>query len=557
MALLPDYVAAAKPVPRDARAAWYRNTAQTYAGIMLWVVFWRFMISDSPAFGGSLAAGLGVALVGLLLAALFCHFLTYLVPALLGMKTGLPLYVVGTSTYGVRGGFIMPGFLMGLLQFGWLAVNAAIACALICECFQIPGGVDEVTGKAVPGLVFGAMNVVYILLAVFVGLMGIKYVARVATWIPLIPLAILAILLIKTMGGLGDGKFDNVKLIVANADKVVADKAKAAEKAADKASKAETEAQKADLTKKAEEAAKEAADANVAAEATKNWVEAPDGQEYPHKKKYLGGLFSLPNTGATFVLLFLSVYVVGFFATAGAAGTDFGMNNRHGTDVQVGGLVGIVGATFFAGGVAMLVVAGAYGAGMVTPKNMGELDPVYLMPDIVGGGAFLGLTADAWMRFLLALACFAPACFPAFIAANSFRTTLSKVNPWISVGLGTLASMALAVSGWALDVVPFFKIVGASFGPICGAMMADYLLAGRKWGGPRAGFNPAGWISWAAGFYVGAVDLAADKIPGLDGLYVGIPCPPMAALIVGFVLYLVLAKLGLQSKSLASPEPAQ
>ena len=43
-----------------------------------------------------------------------------------------------------------------------------------------------------------------------------------------------------------------------------------------------------------------------------------------------------------------------------------------------------------------------------------------------------------------------------------------------------------------------------SFGPVCGAMAADYLLAGRKWPGPRAGFNPAGWISWIVGFAVGS-----------------------------------------------------
>ena len=62
--------------------------------------------------------------LGLAIAALICHFLFYLVPGLLGMRTGLPLYVVGTSTYGPRGGLFMPGLLMGLLQFGWLAVNA-------------------------------------------------------------------------------------------------------------------------------------------------------------------------------------------------------------------------------------------------------------------------------------------------------------------------------------------------------------------------------------------------------------------------------------------------
>jgi cytosine permease len=31
------------------------------------------------------------------------------------------------------------------------------------------------------------------------------------------------------------------------------------------------------------------------------------------------------------------------------------------------------------------------------------------------------------------------------------------------------------------------------------------------------------------------------------------PCPPVAAYIVGFVLYVVLAKLGLESKTLEHP----
>ena len=39
---------------------------------------------------------------------------------MLKMKTGLPLAVVGTSTYGVLGGFLLPGFLMGTCSSaGW------------------------------------------------------------------------------------------------------------------------------------------------------------------------------------------------------------------------------------------------------------------------------------------------------------------------------------------------------------------------------------------------------------------------------------------------------
>ena len=41
MSSLPSYVAAAKPVPAANRAAWYKNVAPTYAGIMLWFVFWQ------------------------------------------------------------------------------------------------------------------------------------------------------------------------------------------------------------------------------------------------------------------------------------------------------------------------------------------------------------------------------------------------------------------------------------------------------------------------------------------------------------------------------------
>jgi cytosine permease len=132
---------------------------------------------------------------------------------------------------------------------------------------------------------------------------------------------------------------------------------------------------------------------------------------------------------------------------------------------------------------------------------------------------------------------------------------MPKVSPWISVGLGTLVAILLGISGVAGQAVDVFTVVGASFGPICGAMMADYLLAGRKWAGPRAGFNLAGWISWVVGFAVGGYDLIAKFLSEHPEQYMNVIwCPPMAALIVGFVLYAVLAKVGLEGKTLEMPE---
>ncbi len=450
---LPDYVASAKPVPKENRMPWFKSTAQTYAGIMLWFVFWESVPESGAGAGGILAQGVGIALLGVVVGALVCHFASYYAPAMMGMKTGLPLAVVGTSTYGVSGGFLMPGFFMGVLQFGWLAVNAYFSAKLLAW----------LAGFAEGSALHLAIGIGWALVAAFVGLKGIQYVARVATYLPLIPLVVLLILVAKTISGVGS--FSPAQLTTAAA----------------------------------------------------------------------------PSSLDLFLLAIANI--VGFFATAGAAGADIASSNRNGKDVQMGGLVGVAGATIFTGCLALLIVAGTYGAGLMEGKEV-ILKPTELMKYIMGeSGAKV-----FW--FLLAAAAFPPACFSSLIAANSFKNTLPKVNPFISCGIGTAASIALVVSGKAGNAAGVFGIIGASFGPICGAMTADYILSGFKWPGPRAGFNPAGWISWAVGFVVGAWNSFFGPQLGLD---FQMPCPPVAAIIVGFVLYALLAKAGLESKQLEMP----
>ncbi|MCH5374841.1 MAG: cytosine permease [Planctomycetes bacterium] len=462
---LPDYVASAQPVPAGNRVPWYSSTAQTYAGIMLWFVFWQDVPTGGGAPGGTLSQGLGIALVALVVAALLCHFLYYLVPGMLGMKTGLPLYIVGTSTYGVIGGFLMPGFLMGLLQFGWLGVNACFSAAFLVKPFYPDKTLMQVISTP-PHIV---VAILWAAAGAFMGLKGIQYVAKVATFLPLIPLVILIVLFLASVGGVAS--FDPNAPIAA---------------------------------------------AEVGVPLT-TW-----------------GVFAIVLT-----------YVIGFFATAGAAGTDFGMNNRDAKDVQLGGLVGIAAATIFAGGLALLIVAGTHGLGKASIGSM--MNPTELMYDL------FGTKTGAVFMYLLAIAAFPPACFSAFIAANSFKTTLPKINPFVTVGLGTIVSIVLAATGWAAQVVDVFQVIGASFGPVCGAMAADYLLAGKKWAGPRSGFNPAGWISWIVGFAVGAFNLVTGWFEATQQFSGIVPIPPLAAFIVGFVLYYVLAKAGMQSKTLEMP----
>jgi cytosine permease len=470
---LPDYVASAQPVPLASRVPWYKSTAQTYAGIMLWFVFWQSVpASGAPGPAGILAHGLVTALLGVIAAALICHFASYLAPGMMGMKTGLPLAVVGTSTYGVQGGFLMPGFFMGVLQFGWLAVNSYFSAELLAG----------LAGYPKDSTLHMAIGAIWAIAAALVGLKGIHYVAKVATYLPLIPLVILLILAGKTFAGVGNFKPEM-------------------------------------LTAGAVEAA--------------------------------------PSSLS--LALFVIANIVGFFATAGAAGADIASSNRDRRDVQLGGLVGVAGATIFTGCLALLIVAGAYGSGLMGDKP-GTIDPTKLMNTIMGEQ----VTKVFWL--LLAIAAFPPACFSSLIAANSFKNTLPKIHPFISCGIGTAASVALVLSGKAGNAANMFGIIGASFGPICGAMTADYLLSGCKWPGPRAGFNPAGWLSWIVGFYVGAIGMLAkaaeaptfiEKFPQvasvLSKVAIPVPCPPVAAIIVGFVLYIILAKAGLLTRTLEMP----
>lgn len=443
---LPGYITSAVPNPRANRAPWYKNTAPTYAGIFLWFVFWQDA-AKGGAPGGTLAQGVGWALLSLVIAALVCHFLFYLVPGLFGMKTGLPLYIVGTSAFGAQGGFLMPGFLMGVLQFGWVGVNIYFSSLALSAVIPVDARF---------------IMVVWGVLACFVGLKGIQYVARVATYLPLIPLVALLWLAAATIGHVGSFKPDTL----------------------------------------------------IAAQTAAN----PAG---PGALGLLG------------VLAAMLTYVVGFFATAGAAGVDFGLNSRDEKDVSRGGLFGIALAIVVTGGLSLLVVAGTYGSMKETIDAVATRQLSLSSFDLIP--AVLGAATAKWVMFLLAVAAFPPACFSSFIAANSFKTTLPKVNPFISVGIGTGVAIVLAITGVVAKAIAVFVIIGASFGPICGALLVDYLLSGRKWSGPRAGFNPAGWLAWALGFLVGI----------LPNLGVGLPAAPVLAFAVGAGVYFLCAKLGL------------
>ncbi|MDR1478562.1 MAG: hypothetical protein LBJ00_06435 [Planctomycetaceae bacterium] len=508
---LPDYVNSAQPTPFEKRAGWLMTTAASYAGVMLWFVFWQQVPAGaSGVMGGTLSQGLQLAIGSLVLAAFLCYLLCYLVPGLLGMKTGLPLAVVGTSTYGVTGGFLMPGLLMGLLQFGWLSVNAYFSGLLLVTTF----------GWAAGSPIHLIVSTAWAILAMLMGILGIQYVGKVASFSPIIPIVILVILLVKTCGNAGS--FDTEKMLVAETANQNA---------------AATRLQ--ELGKDSERfAAPFLLDKDKLADYKK--VEAEYLANRQVKNSQPASLWGVGTLG---VVSLICAYVIGFFATAGAAGADFGRNNKNSVGVHLGGLVGIVLSTSFAGVIALIVVAGAQ---KMIPPNQNTLLATYDVTQL-----FAVVLGNEWLAkvfsFLLALAAFPSACFCTFIAANCIKTSFPSVNQWISCGLGCFAAIMLVITGYAKDAPAVFNVIGASFGPICGAMAADYILSGFKWAGPREGFNPAGWLSWILGFAVGGVAMVYPEFNGLRLAEI-IPCPPLSAFVVGFVFYIIFALNGLQSK---------
>ncbi|HEY6986735.1 MAG TPA: cytosine permease [Bryobacteraceae bacterium] len=430
--MLPGYISNTPPNPQSNRAPWYKNTAPTYAGIFLWIVFYREI-----AAGTLDLAGVGLCLLALVVAGVISYALFYRIPAMLGMQTGYPLYVVGSSTFGTQGGYVMPGLLMGLLQVGWMSVNTFVATEFVLTAFGSKAGAGT--------LPFAVIAAAWALGLGFVGAKGIQYVSRFALYLNFVPLLMILVVFVKNVGG------------------------------------------------------------------TAQYVPT-------HPSPYIG-------------FMLLVQIVVGFFATAGAAGVDFGMNNRDARDVRLGGWVGIFLAVLVAGGLPLLSIAGAH--------------VLYGVQDFRFDSAIAQTGSFAQIAFFLfAVASVAPMCFSSFIAGNSLATMIPGVPRITSTMAGAIVAAVLAITGAAANLIGLFTIIGASFGPICGAMAADYWLSGKKWAGPREGINFAGYLAWAAGFIVGILPflpISADTKPYLQPAAV-------YSFIVGFVVYAVLAKAGLQPR---------
>jgi len=463
---LPSYLASAKPIPKSARAAGLMTTGAAFAGIYLWIAYYSDL-------GKALRLGnLGTVILGVIIGGGLSFGLFYLVSGMLGMRTGLPLYIVGSSTFGTKGGYFVPGIFMGVLQMGWYSVATWLATKLVIAGFRgepqtLLGPLKAAEPSAGWIILFIVVAIVWGYFFAFLGAKGIKYVAKMARIFPIVPILMLIVGAILALKGLG--KFGEARTLPGAA------------------------------------------------------------------------LAGVPVMAG---MLLAIQMVIGFGATALAAGADFTQNNRNASDVKVGGLAGIWVASVFAGLLALITIAGAYGL----KPEFKEWAKGWTYPNAL---LSLGGIISSIMLILFAIGCMAPACFCCFIMGNSLSTMIPSVSRMTWTMVGATVGIILGATGIAGNLGAFFTLIGATFGPVCGAMAADYLLSRGKWPGPRKGISVPGYVAWAAGFVVGIFSHPWLKVfPG--GLvestkeWLGYHPAALYSFVVGFIVYLVLAKAGLE-----------
>ena len=181
---LPSFLRNAKSNPVSHRGPWFKNIAPTYAGIFLSVVFYVEL-----GVGTISQSTIGPVIAGLILAGLLAFAFFYYVPAMLGMSTGCSYFVVCTSTFGSKGGYL-PGLLMGVINLGYFSIITYTAANFI------------VLGLGVKSkLVFAIIAIVWGYLTTLLAIGGIHYVAKAANFINWIPLAMILFVFFANLHG--------------------------------------------------------------------------------------------------------------------------------------------------------------------------------------------------------------------------------------------------------------------------------------------------------------------------------------------------------------------
>jgi cytosine permease len=183
------------------RKGWQTTIAPQYISLFLWAVYFDQLGRSTLPIGG-----LGWSALGSVAAGLLCYSLLYYVPAMWGQKTGRPLIVLGTSTFGTTGSIWLLGVLVGLSQIVWLAVSTYYAVDWSLRGFVAAGLLDvrathplRVDGVPLRGTLFLITSLLWMISAVLVGHYLVRIIAALMMVYPVFPALMLGIAAALTM----------------------------------------------------------------------------------------------------------------------------------------------------------------------------------------------------------------------------------------------------------------------------------------------------------------------------------------------------------------------
>lgn len=186
------------------RRSWEHTIAPHYIGLFLWIVYFDTLGARAVPMAGIVWPFLGAAV-----AAVLCYQLLYYVPAVWGWRTGRPLTVLATSTFGVNGSFWLTGIVFGLAQVVWLAVatyyaveltfDGLVAVRLLDPRYLKPVSIGAVAMKS-PLFMITALTWSYA--AAAVGAYLVRVIAALMKVFPIFPAAMLAMAMIFSLKGL-------------------------------------------------------------------------------------------------------------------------------------------------------------------------------------------------------------------------------------------------------------------------------------------------------------------------------------------------------------------
>jgi len=128
----PPALRVAMASPALERRGWQKSLAPNLIGLFLWIGFFDQIPSETVGRSGLAWPVLGLAIGGVL-----SYLLLFRTPLLWTHRTGRPLAVVATSTFGVRGSAWVPGLLNACLQVVWIAIALRYATLLTLRGLEL------------------------------------------------------------------------------------------------------------------------------------------------------------------------------------------------------------------------------------------------------------------------------------------------------------------------------------------------------------------------------------------------------------------------------------